>query len=301
MSATALKYPSKPAETADDLEAFVYVVLWLAYQFHKHSLSPKAPSSATKEEQRSANKRNGALARKIDAFFYEESPRANGLCVGGDAKLSSIHRNTPPIEMWNSNSAIGAFLDGAYKILNEHYRAIDFSQLQPYYLPPPEWLKDGSTPAKKIGGRAGVNPIRQRWGNAAPEGPIPQAHAPATVPTAPDARRLLDDHRSLEVLLDAVLEGIIAGTLDDNDYLFDQFKALSEFTESAPKNSTGQRDHATSSSSRGTKRSSAESNGAGAAGDESASTRRPKRAKRSQRRKSEDEVETALAEPSPSL
>ncbi|GJE86559.1 hypothetical protein PsYK624_026390 [Phanerochaete sordida] len=284
LSATALQYPTKPAEVSDDLESFIYVVLWLAFRFHRHADSPKAPACATEAEQLNANKMNFDLAKQIDGLFYDERTLENGVTIGGRAKLKDINLGVPPIELKKQKTPIAVFLKEAYALLHEHYRAIDFKRLQPYAGEPQlststqddqsrsqgaaepydldpcdEFLDEFSSPKQKPKSAERSPSRRTSSGSNAPQ-------------------RLLDDHSDLFHVIHKVLREVRAGKLDDDDYLFDQFAKLGELQKSTPKNSTG----GTSKLS-GSKRSSADANEGTAADQEkagSASARPSKKLKK---------------------
>ena len=85
MSATALQYPTKPSEVADDLESFIYVVLYMAARFHYHDKSPlDVKQTSPEDKKKAANAKNEKLSRFLYNFFYDDSPTSSGHYTGGE-------------------------------------------------------------------------------------------------------------------------------------------------------------------------------------------------------------------------
>jgi hypothetical protein len=137
MSALNLQYPTKPHEVADDIESFIYVVLYMAFRFHQHTLSPDDVTlkDAPLEDQFAVNAANDPLSRLVDAVFYEDFKTATGYFTGGKTKEKDIKLGEPPIQLVEKDNMLAAFLDVAYKLLQTHYAAVNRADLEPYAVP----------------------------------------------------------------------------------------------------------------------------------------------------------------------
>ncbi|EKM53551.1 uncharacterized protein PHACADRAFT_211233 [Phanerochaete carnosa HHB-10118-sp] len=112
-SALVLQYPKKPIEVEDDIEAFVWLIVYMAIRYFKHNLS-------------------GAPAEMVDLtnkLFYEEEINEHGYRVGGKTKMIYIMRGQPPVQLENRRSPIALFLDQAFKLLQEVYAKIDYKAI----------------------------------------------------------------------------------------------------------------------------------------------------------------------------
>ncbi|GJE86555.1 hypothetical protein PsYK624_026350 [Phanerochaete sordida] len=245
MSVVALQHPTKPAEVADDLESFIYVILRLAFRFHQHRGSPLVPACATQAEQEEANRNNRYLSGHIDYIFWEEVTLRNGVVTGGDRKHMHILLAEPPITL-TKNTPIAIFLNEAYSALREHYQAIDFTKLQPYAArqPSPEPEHGKASSRERSGAQLNCNthipwPVELSLPSRTPELSVLSAPPHASSDSDdPDPQRLLDDHIALLVIIRDVLRELEAGIINDDDYLFDQFSKLGRFEDTTPNNST---------------------------------------------------------------
>ncbi|EKM57668.1 uncharacterized protein PHACADRAFT_115930 [Phanerochaete carnosa HHB-10118-sp] len=136
-SALALRYPFKPAEVADDIESFVYILLFMAMSFHFHEFSSLAPVGSSLEQQRAANARNESLAFRFYEVFHE-AERSQGIYVGGFVKEMAIQAIRVPIKLdqLNGPSSLERVLQKAYKLLNRHYRRVDQTTLDQFSVAP---------------------------------------------------------------------------------------------------------------------------------------------------------------------
>ena len=125
-------------ELADDLESFLYLLLWMAARFHVHGLSIEETRQpgVNLEDLRRYNQMNEALAQEVSRFFFEEVKLEDDLVGGGSAKRSAIDAGQSPIKLSPSSdgtaSPLAVLIEEVYAIVQEHHQAIDVSSLEPY-------------------------------------------------------------------------------------------------------------------------------------------------------------------------
>ncbi|GJE93764.1 hypothetical protein PsYK624_099250 [Phanerochaete sordida] len=127
-SALSLRYPFKPAEVADDIESFVYVILYMAMRFHFHKLSSAASKNSSIEEQKVANALNEDLADRFYDVFLRADRNTNGMYSGGFVKDLAIRAAEVPIEFERPDDVptpLERVLQKAYALLHRHYKRID--------------------------------------------------------------------------------------------------------------------------------------------------------------------------------
>ena len=148
MSSLRLQYPLKPHEIADDLESFIYVIVYMAFRFHRHHLTPPNWKDLdTYAKQVQANADNERLAKAVDNFFYEDFITHGGLFVGGHHKSSQIRDAKPPLVLAPGRSGptmLGEFLSKAYKLLHQHSLTVNESALARYAVEPLDESSDTS-------------------------------------------------------------------------------------------------------------------------------------------------------------
>lgn len=263
MSAVTLLCPRKPHEVSDDLESFVYVLVYCAFRYHRHQHSPQAPRDISKEEQLKLNAANRAFAVYVNRFFYDDSTQSDGHYAGGDTKQKEIKLGEPPVRLINTaagHSPLARLLEDLYVLLQTHYQVIERSKvLQRYGSPSTEVVPAGPARSEKtphfVDPFALVNevpkdmpaPVRRK----SPARPLPSGSAEAydTPPLANHdlicslfANAFKDDEKQLIDLSNF-----------QNDRFFDQFEDLQVATEERMKGTTTNTTQTTVS---GTKRSS---------------------------------------------
>ncbi|EKM57029.1 uncharacterized protein PHACADRAFT_142121 [Phanerochaete carnosa HHB-10118-sp] len=151
-SALSLMYPTKPAEVADDLESFIYIILLMAMRFHRHELASDASLDSTVEEQRLANSKNEPLAARFYDIFYEEIRCKNGYSKGGQTKHLYVKFGKPPIKLEEAEEGptlLERFLRMGWTLLRRHYKHVNFDDLAPYAVAPkPTRLSKDAQPAE---------------------------------------------------------------------------------------------------------------------------------------------------------
>lgn len=261
MSALTLLYPRKPHQVSDDLESFIYVLVYCAFRFHQHQYSPVQPKLlTTKDEQHKFNAQNNSFALYIDSFFYDDSTQANGHYGGGNIKHKEIKLGEPPVILAAVESPLAKLLRSLYTLLKMHYKSINHDALKCYLgnfgkasePPAPAPVPGPSSNGGDERGKASnpfdeVNEELQRGlmrsGHQAP--PSPQAPSPPSEPssiasTGPSTgEKPLDSHAAmLKAFYDAFngKEDQVSSLRDDK--LFDQLEGLYVTTDEHVKTTT---------------------------------------------------------------
>ena len=268
-----MKYPKKPKDLADDLESFIYVLLFCALRYHRHTKSPMGAEQlkhAPTEKQIAANKRNDGLAIARHMVFYEERNHGDGLCSGGEYKLEKIKSGVPPITF--SGSMVGTPLDvllqQAYIILQQHYETVNYDELKKY-LPDPS---ESPTPSPRVGRQSQATATRQaidlsrRFGRRkmtthdTPRTPTRASKSPPTSQRSTSSTgtsvngRPLDTHTVLLDLFQMLLMAEDGLSIDvapyRDDKLFDQFAGNSVGAEAEPAHDSRETEQSGKSSKR---------------------------------------------------
>jgi hypothetical protein len=254
MSSLNLQYPTKPHEVADDIESFIYVVLYMAFRFHQHKLSPDDVTlkDAPLEDQFAVNAANDPLSKLVDAIFYEDFQTTTGYFTGGATKETYIKLGEPPIRLVDDNNMLAIFLTVAYKALQTHYAAVNRADLEPYAVPrkivnltkqaasinpndqqpvPPQRFQKDPFGKRTI-------PIQRR---ARPE---PAQSSSSSSAAAPEdkPRRILDDHDAMQRLLQQLfkdLNGQPRDLTNCDKKFYDQFQNLRAIVGQVVQNSSG--------------------------------------------------------------
>lgn len=173
ISALALKYPKKPMDLADDLESFLYVILYMALRFHRHTFSPQCAKTVSHDELLYHNGLNSALAVTAYRLFCEEYDVGNGYRRGGQHKFAYTRTigNPPmlPIELLDSNSHLARLIEGFYAILRRHYRSVDLEELEKYVVERKKAVRDEHVGTPEESKKPEVN--RGQWHPPAMPGP----------------------------------------------------------------------------------------------------------------------------------
>ncbi|KAI0090084.1 hypothetical protein BDY19DRAFT_938336 [Irpex rosettiformis] len=128
MSALSVKFPRKPNELADDLEAFIHVLTYLSLQFHFHEdtvIGMEYYKSMPKDALTAINRKNASLASHISSFYYH--PTQEGFHVGGLGKYSDGLLGEPPVCFLQDHVSpmLVKIVDELYALLKRHYSSID--------------------------------------------------------------------------------------------------------------------------------------------------------------------------------
>lgn len=234
-------YPRKPKELADDLESFIYVPTYCAFRYHKHNFSSQNAATlknATQKEQTDDNHDNTNLAQERHQFFYKDQRHSNGLYTGGRMKHLMVSHGTPPIELQQGDHPLpklhplARLLEESFKLLQNHYRAVNMDDLERYKpypttsskLPTPQPVNEPSgSPQEAIDPLAGLGIPR-------PDTPSTTASSsPSSTPSGSSRAsvRVLDDHQNLLNVFLSVFRGKQGQTPNltvfRDDKLYDQF------------------------------------------------------------------------------
>ena len=147
MSAALLINPRKPNDLADDLEAFVYVLCFMALCFHRHNLTSRnGPNSG-----------NIQLAEHFKGFFYEA--RTDGtFSIGGRDKKYQMSVGVPGFTLEPEDSPLSRLINALYVLLKMHHDALDWDKMRrewsskpprPLTVPTPTALNQRPT-SKKV-------------------------------------------------------------------------------------------------------------------------------------------------------
>lgn len=238
MSALSLCFPHKPSELADDLESFIYVVLYMVFRFHAHNLSPSATKKDTVEQQMNANGVNTALAIEVHHFFYQDDNSALGYYSGGKSKLTYINNGEPPISLHSPQSLpslLAPWLKRAYGLLKSHYKAVDLGALKAYAAPGTNepWKPDPQPqPAQRK--KNAPNPFAKKTAFKTGEAPLTMLASTGSKPSSVAGKRVLDRHDAVCELFDSFFKNESGQRLEDfdqyrGDEFFDQFNGLKAY------------------------------------------------------------------------
>ncbi|GJE93731.1 hypothetical protein PsYK624_098920 [Phanerochaete sordida] len=113
-----LMYLHKRTSVDDDLESFIYVLVFNAVRFYDHELS--VPEGTFPDGK------NRPLFGLFNCFFdfCPQNPHAPPV---GTMKLRAIREGAPPVTLRDAESPLARFLAGVYKdVLQPHYEAISY-------------------------------------------------------------------------------------------------------------------------------------------------------------------------------
>lgn len=147
MAASALQYPRKPIELADDLESFVYVVLHMALRWYKHEMSPPSVvADLPEKELTNVNGNNKSLALRVYNLFCESWDCVNGYQGGGNFKMLSITCDVVPVVLKDGPDGqptpLALLLSRLYELLHEHYSSLDLEALRKFSVQRLFWGED---------------------------------------------------------------------------------------------------------------------------------------------------------------
>jgi hypothetical protein len=264
MSALSLQYPKKPVRLADDLEAFVYVIVYMALRYQRHDLSPDCDLDIGEEALAELNSTNNGLATRVHYLFCDSFECKDSYRGGGQFKIDKILLQDIPVELDADDDGnptpLAQLLDRLYGILHTHYCAVDYSRLKQYEG---ERLKKSKKTRADAPKAPKVNPTRRRrfrCGNVSYDGDTmmqqndsedepdqPPFRKPyrrkAALPSTPNpARLVLDTHASILRAFHGVFEDRAGNERDVtaamDDKFVDQFLGLQALLGVAPQKPT---------------------------------------------------------------
>ncbi|GJE92649.1 hypothetical protein PsYK624_088040 [Phanerochaete sordida] len=210
-SALALRYPTKPAEVADDIESFIYIILYFSMRFHLHALSSAAPKGSSLEQQRASNAVNERLAVMFYDVFHAAERLPDGHSVGGTYKKLCIKTTFVPIQLQqidNKPTPLARFLEKAYALLHRHYKRVNHAALASFAFKSTvqHTEMDAERKAAEEKAEQGGENLRSMWGLL--ERRAVPTYAPSSRGSTPSSRasssalRPLDTHAALLNLFD---------------------------------------------------------------------------------------------------
>ena len=133
-----MRYPLKPPDIADDIESFIYVVLYMVMRFYRHHMSlPLEYKLATEEVQKRAIRADPyKLSDLVHSFFYAEEPGKRGFSKGGLMKFALAKSGIVPVMLLpnedGSPSSLQTFLMKAFDMMKVQYDTFDYTHLGQY-------------------------------------------------------------------------------------------------------------------------------------------------------------------------
>ncbi|KAI0090940.1 hypothetical protein BDY19DRAFT_886069 [Irpex rosettiformis] len=248
MSAVSLQYPLKPNELADDLEAFIHVVTYLSFQWHRHSLTRlEGDSVYSPKELVEAN----------------SSPGVGGLYIGGVQKLKDNIAGIPPValEAEYVSPLLIQLVSDLYRLLKTHYSTIDFEELKTKYSPSNK-RHTAPLPRKRIKTkRRAEQQLPEDLHKSFLQDPIVGVAASTnterdSLPTllAPQTpHRVLDTHFHIMNAFEKAVASIQQLEEVQGDVIQDQFYGLGEIVVAGPKGASGSKRKSQSSANNGSK------------------------------------------------
>ena len=241
MSSIALSYPTKPSEVADDLESFIYVILYMAIRFHLHDNSPPdVDKDSTLQERQHANAENEALAMLMHYIFYDDTATKAGYYIGGKAKRQFINSGCPPVELEESE-LLNNFLKRAYKLLHTHYKRVNWDDLKPFAVERPQRRTKGDSASNGVPEDQG--PLHVSVFEAL-DGPTEgsrksfssisrKSTTPLSAASSFSGVKPLDNHAAIRELFDSIFKDDKGMRLDvrkyRNDKFFDQLDQIKQY------------------------------------------------------------------------
>lgn len=137
MSALSLQYPKKPIRVSDDLESFVYVIVYMTLRHFRHAMSPEVDPNMDEQALADVNGKNNDLATRVHFLFCASYACEGGYRGGGEFKLDRILRADVPVPFpeeaqW---TPLALLLNRLYELLNIHYYGLDYDYLKQYAAP----------------------------------------------------------------------------------------------------------------------------------------------------------------------
>ena len=237
LSALSLMYVNKPNEVADDLESFLYVLLWMAGRFHEHIDSNLASDDTPKMSTAALsarNQANGNLADFVSRFFLEEVALQDGRMGGGTDKHRYITSEELPVKLNRSDdgseSPLASLVSELYGLVRQHYRALNLSDLERFRVSRAGSRRHLQGEKTVVQGPRVIAPelaalrLKARLQSAQP------SSSPATntgsTSIAKAAARVLDSHDEFVLAFAKFTDPDIKWRLDASEKTVDQFLGL---------------------------------------------------------------------------
>lgn len=145
MSGVSLKYPLKPYQLSDDLEAFIHVVTLCCLRFHWHDMTHRRLLESYTHEQklsdavlRDINGQNGTLSKHV-SLYYDDCDagglNGDGIHSGGQQKMTYAKNGLFGWKLTFARKPSKFFVESLCDLLTMHYETINFQKLEKHYSP----------------------------------------------------------------------------------------------------------------------------------------------------------------------
>lgn len=239
MSAMLLQYPKKPNGVADDMESFLYLFVRFAGRFLHTTHSDLKHSHEDKSDALLKHNQKHELMTSFVANFFNEEFKRDGYTMGGFQKRSSIRACAPPFTLLamadSEEHAFTVLLRDFYKLVHEHYSAIDMAKYESY-RPAIRRIKSLPQGKKKIPRAASARQESLIAANPLlASSPISVAHTPTQ-----EYKPVLDTHDAVDLLLTRIFLGKSAPCVfPECDKTVDQFYGIGHAAMAVAKSASG--------------------------------------------------------------
>ena len=235
LSALSLIYVNKSNELADDLESFLYVLLWMASRFHEHIYSSLALDDSPQMDPAVLSARNRAntnLADFVSRFFLEEVALQGGRLGGGTEKHRYIMGEDLPVKLNRcddgSESPLATLISDLYGLVRQHYRAFNPSDLERFRVPLAGSGRQLRGESTAVQDHTVITPklaaLRARLQSRQP--PSSSATAASSASVAKAATKVLDNHDEFVLAFTRFVDSGIKWRLSASEKTVDQFLGL---------------------------------------------------------------------------
>lgn len=178
MSALRQKYPKKPYDVSDDIEAFVHVILWCAIRYLVHD-----------------RLENLTLANLFWGTFECYIQSSDGSLTGCPGKWHTVKGGCPPIHLAEEHSILQDIISMLLEVCRNHYASLDLKEYKKYL---PSDIK--TPPNPNLATKCRIRGLQNSMLADA-------AHDTPTITSAKEHRTLLSDHEAVcEILYSATTE-----------------------------------------------------------------------------------------------
>ncbi|TCD60312.1 hypothetical protein EIP91_010361 [Steccherinum ochraceum] len=212
LSALLLNYPLKGNDVADDIEAFMHLLIVFGLRYHDHTSSRKPDG----------------LRNTLSV--YDECTYVDGYWVGSETKLTNIQAGVLPCRLTDTEAGKDGFrslLEGLAQACKTHYGSLDWQDLKRYALPSSSEKAKADAQASIAQSAIKTSSISRLLSlGASVVGPQPTAAATSQAPSLPSAPKqpLLNTHNAfVKIFTDALGN---PDAWDSEDKRDDQFKRI---------------------------------------------------------------------------
>lgn len=249
MSGASLRWPLKPYQLSDDIEAFVHVVTFCCLRFHWHCstaipLCNHANNGTVPDEEElyDINGANTELGSHVATYYDACSPgHLNGIGIdtGGRQKTELARAGTFAWEflLGSTSQPLIKLVEELSNLLQMHYGGLDFVEMYNEY--------SGCRRIARIPRPRTETNLHHLPALDGPDGVMRQAgectDPTADVPTPACRNKLLDSHSRIMAIFEEAIDAFRVPDASFKDKTPDQFLGLREFRGAAPKDPSGSR------------------------------------------------------------